>query len=203
MAPRKQLAGARRGHAGRPDAREDRIGGANPQRGRVREGRCLFFGYFCLNLVRVGLHHSTSARQVSDPHLDAKVFPFAHPYGTGSVNAEGTSVQPQRVCRNRMLSLQSFFRRSSRYAFWQLDMMIKRHLFFFNLHRVNSHRKSTAASDDKFAQAFGTIIPRNIPESSAWWKVRFCLCVCCPQCARSRARRGGPEPGAGGDMRRC
>ena len=132
---------------------------------------------FCLNLVRVGLHHSASARQVSDPHLDAKVFPFAHPYGTGSVNAEGTSVQPQRVCRNRMLSLQSFFRRSSRYAFWQLDMMIKRHLFFFNLHRVNSHRKSTAAPNDKFAQVFGTIIPRNIPESSAWWKARFCLCV--------------------------
>jgi hypothetical protein len=80
-------------------------------------------------------------------------------------------VQPQRVCRNRLLSLQSFFRRSSRYAFWQLDMMIKRHLFFFNLHRVRSNWKSTAAPDDKFAQAFGTIIPRHIPESSAWWKV--------------------------------
>ena len=115
-------------------------------------------------------------REVSDPHLDAKVFPIVHPYGTGSVNAEGTSVQPQRVCRNRLLSLQSFFRRSSRYAFWQLDMMIKRHLFFFNLHRVRSNWKSTAAPDDKFAQAFGTIIPRHIPESSAWWKaVLVCL----------------------------
>ena len=109
-------------------------------------------------------------REVSDPHLDAKVFPIVHPYGTGSVNAEGTSVQPQRVCRNRLRSLQAFFRRSSRYAFWQLDMMIKRHLFFFNLHRVRSNWKSTAAPDDKFAQAFGTIIPRHIPESSAWWK---------------------------------
>ena len=115
-------------------------------------------------------------REVSDPHLDAKVFPIVHPYGTGSVNAEGTSVQPQRVCRNRLLSLQSFFNRTSRYAFWQLDMMIKRHLFFFNLHRVRSNWKSTAAPDDKFAQASGTIIPRHIPESSAWWKaVRVCL----------------------------
>ena len=119
---------------------------------------------------------NTRVREVSDPHLDAKVFPIVHPYGTGSVNAEGTSVQPQRVCRNRLLSLQSFFRRSSRYAFWQLDMMIKRHLFFFNLHRVRSNWKSTAAPDDKFAQAFGTIIPRHIPESSAWWKaVLVCL----------------------------
>ena len=135
---------------------------------------------FLILCARLG----TSTRQVSDAHLDAKVFPVAHVYGTGSVNAEGTSVQPQRVCRNRLLSLQCFFRRSSRYAFWQLDMMIKRHLYFFNLHRARSHYKSAAASDDKFAQAFGTIIPRDIPESSAWWKAvlvcsfdRLLLCL--------------------------
>jgi len=41
---------------------------------------------------------------------------------------------------------------------------------------VRSNWKSTAAPDDKFAQAFGTIIPRHIPESSAWWKaVLVCL----------------------------
>ena len=73
----------------------------------------------------------TCARQVTDPHLDAKVFPCAHPYGTGSVRSGATSIQPQRVCRNRLLSLQSFYRRSSRYAFWNLDMMLKRKLLLF------------------------------------------------------------------------
>ena len=49
-------------------------------------------------------------------------------------------------------------------------------VFFFNLHRVRSNWKSTGASDDKFAQAFGTIKPRHIPESSACWKaVLVCL----------------------------
>ena len=105
------------------------------------------------------------------------MFPCAHPYGTGSVNAEATSIQPQRVCRNRLLSLQSFFRRSSRYAFWELDMMIKRFLFFFNLHRVRSNLKSGASPEDRFAQTFGTIIPRHIPESSSWWKAVF-IVVC-------------------------
>ena len=77
---------------------------------------------------------------------------------------------PQRVCRNRVLALQSFFRRSSRYAFWQLDMMIKRILFFKNLH--GGPRRPKVADGDKFAQTFGTIIPCSIPESSAWWKMQ-------------------------------
>ena len=77
---------------------------------------------------------------------------------------------PQRVCRNRVLALQSFFRRSSRYAFWQLDMMIKRILFFKNLH--GGLRRPKVADGDKFAQTFGTIIPCSIPESSAWWKMQ-------------------------------
>ena len=126
------------------------------------------------------------------------VFPCAHPYGTGSVNAEAMSTQPARVCRNRLLSLQSFFRRSSRYAFWELDMTIKRHLFFFNLHRVRSNLISGAPSEDKFTQTFGTIIPRRIPESSSWWKVVFML-RCCFLCAS--AARGGTEPRFGGDHR--
>ena len=78
---------------------------------------------------------------------------------------------PQRVCRNRVLALQSFFRRSSRYAFWQLDMMIKRQLFFKNLKCGHARQKPPVPSNDRFTQTFGTIIPRDIPESSAWWKV--------------------------------
>ena len=108
---------------------------------------------------------------VSDPHLDAKIFPIAHPYGTGSLNSESSSVHPQRFCRNRLLALQPFFRRSSRYAFWMLDMSIKRQLFFGNLYRGRRcPRNSASAEDDRFAQVFGTVVPHSIVESTSWWK---------------------------------
>ena len=51
-------------------------------------------------------------------------------------------------------------------------MTIKRNLFLFNQHRVRSNLKSGASFDDKFTQVFGNIIPRQIPESSAWWKAQ-------------------------------
>ena len=64
-------------------------------------------------------------RRAEERPCTREVFPVAHPYGTGSFASEqGTYVPPQRVCRNRLLSLQSFFRRSSRYCFWQLDMNV-------------------------------------------------------------------------------
>jgi hypothetical protein len=56
-------------------------------------------------------------------------------------------------------------------------MMIKRFLFFFNLHKVRSNLKSGDSPEDRFAQTFGTIIPRHIPESSSWWKAVF-IVVC-------------------------
>ena len=125
-----------------------------------------------------------------------EVFPCAHPYGTGSFASEqGTYIPPQRVCRNRLLSLQSFFRRSSRYCFWQLDMTIKRNLFLFNQHRVRSNLKSGASSEDKFTQVFGSIIPRQIPESTAWWKVVFiCFLRVSHSAARTRRRAEISKP---------
>ena len=103
--------------------------------------------------------------------MDAKLFPIAHPYGTGSLNCESSSVQPQRFCRNRLLALQSFFRRSSRYAFWVLDMQIKRQLFFKNLYRGHRcPRNAASADEDRFAQVFGTVVPHSIVESTSWWK---------------------------------
>ena len=120
-------------------------------------------------------------KQVSDPHLDAKIFPCAHPYGTGSVQSEGTSVQPFRVCRSRLLTLQSFFRRSSRYAFWMLDMSIKRQLFFNNLCRRRCGPSSAGPADaDRFTQVYGSIVPHSIPESTSWWKLqKFELAAIC------------------------
>ena len=132
-----------------------------------------------------------------------EVFPCAHPYGTGSFASEqGTYIPPPRVCRNRLLSLQYFFRRSSRYCFWQLDMTIKRNLFLWNQHRVRSNLKSGASSEDKFTQVFGSIIPRQIPESSAWWKAVFSVARLCDE-SHSTARIPGAEPRLGSNLRRC
>ena len=130
------------------------------------KARCLFF---CVCLLHVG----APSKARGERPCAREVFPCVHCYGTGSFNSEqGTYIPPQRVCRNRLLSLQSFFRRSSRYCFWQLDMTIKRNLFLWNQYRVRSNLKSGASSEDKFTQVFGSIIPRQIPESSAWWRAQ-------------------------------
>ena len=69
-------------------------------------------------------------------------------------------------------------------------MTIKRNLFLFNQRRVRSNLKSGASSEDKFTQVSGSIMPRQIPESSAWWKVVFCFCSSCvSQRAASWAQR--------------
>lgn len=69
-------------------------------------------------------------------------------------------------------------------------MTIKRNLFLWNQHKVRSNRG--VSSDDKFTQVFGSIIPRQIPESSAWWKVVFSFAFVLDvshsaTCARRRA----------------
>ena len=65
-----------------------------------------------------------------DEHYDARVFPHVHPYGTGSLLSELGTGALQHHCRARALALQSWFRQSSLWCFWQLDLSIKRALFF-------------------------------------------------------------------------
>ena len=95
------------------------------------------------------------------------------------------------------MAMQSFFRRSSLWPFWQADLRIKTTLYYANLRRkqMGCRHGVAGAGADKFAQNYGTIVPsprpfprrtyapRNsatmrqrterrrsqIPESSAWW----------------------------------
>ncbi len=67
--------------------------------------------------------------KASDAHYDAKLFPHVHPYGTGSLLAEFGSGAVQKHCRARALALQSWFRQSSLWCFWQLDLQSRRHCF--------------------------------------------------------------------------
>ena len=57
------------------------------------------------------------------------------------------------------------------WAFWKLDWLIKHQLFNLNFRkkqqRGNEHQGDAV---DPIARKYGTAIPKNIPESSAWWK---------------------------------
>ena len=58
------------------------------------------------------------------------------------------------------MAMQSFFRRSSLWPFWQAILRRK---------QMGCRHGVAGAGADKFAQIYGTIVPSDIPESSAWW----------------------------------
>ena len=49
--------------------------------------------------------------------------------------------------------------------------MIKRRLFFGNRYR-GGRRGQAAAGADNFERAFGSVVPKDSPESTAWWRER-------------------------------
>ena len=110
--------------------------------------------------------------RANDPHYDAKCYPHMHPYGTGSVLSEYYAGGPKSNFRNRVTQIQSIFRRSPLWAFWKLDWSIKHDLF--HLHKRKQEQRGLASSSqleaDPHKRLFGMAIPKNIPESSAWWK---------------------------------
>ena len=105
--------------------------------------------------------------KANDPHYDAKVWPVAHPHGTGSLHSEIGAGSPNNYARNRALCVQSWFRKTALWVFWKLDCLIKLELFRSN------YRKTKGKSDDPnvFTRICGSTIPKNIPESAAWWRI--------------------------------
>ena len=103
----------------------------------------------------------------SDPHLDAKLWPHIHPYGTGSLLSEVGAGGTNRLVKNRLLSIQSNFRQNNLYAFWFLNRIITKELFFRNYMKRN--RGVASASDvnaaDPITRLYGTVMPSDIPES--------------------------------------
>lgn len=108
----------------------------------------------------------------NDSHFDAKVFPCVHPHGTGSLLSEPGAGGTQRHARNRLMLLQSWFRRSAQWGFWSLNRLIQTELFFKNKARRTAGRKGASAANDPdpIVRLFGTAQPSDIPESSEWWK---------------------------------
>ena len=83
------------------------------------------------------------------------------------------SGSPKAHYRNRACQIQSLFRRCALWAFEKLDWIIKHDLFNAN-YRATKQRGRGASSQeeqkpDSYKQRYGTTVPKNIPESSAWW----------------------------------
>ena len=71
----------------------------------------------------------------SEPHMDAKLWPVVHPYGTGSMLSEAGSGMPHKHAKNRLVLIQSWFRKSALWSFWFLNRLITSELFFTNKKR--------------------------------------------------------------------
>jgi hypothetical protein len=69
--------------------------------------------------------------------------------------------------RNRACLIQSWFRRSAIWGFWKLDWLIKKDLFWTNMRRQkpDAGPQQGQGQQDPMERIFGTIIPKNIPES--------------------------------------
>ena len=115
-----------------------------------------------------GAHHMLQETWVkgTDYHYDAKLFPHLHPYGTGSLSSEimagGYNGIP-RMCRQRMLLIQSGFRNNSTWTFWNLQRIITGQLFHQELMKRKQGRKHTSSPTDKDAvtRLFGTVVPSS------------------------------------------
>ena len=104
-----------------------------------------------------------------------------HPYGTGSLGSElgcgGANALP-RLCRNRLLLIQSGFRNNGIYSFFMLQRMIQSHLFHTEAARRRQGRTSAAKngeSTDFVTKYYGTVVPSSVPESTEWH-----VFLCCP-----------------------
>ena len=76
------------------------------------------------------------------------------------------------MVKNRLLLVQSCFRQNNLYAFWYLNRIITKELFYFNWNHRNRGVKSASdeKSTDNITRLYGTVMPASIPESTAWWR---------------------------------
>ena len=107
--------------------------------------------------------------KANDPHYDAKCWPCVHPYGSGSLHSQDGNCGIVAYVRNRLVLMQSWFRKSALWGFWSLDRHIKNDLYFKNMRRQKQTGPS-ARDADPYNKLFGTAQPSDIPETTAWWQ---------------------------------
>ena len=79
---------------------------------------------------------------------------------------------PHKHAKNRLLFVQSWFRKSALWGFCFLNRIIVAELFFTNRKRQEAGRSgcSTGKEEDPITRVYGTAAPSTIPESTDWWK---------------------------------
>ena len=95
--------------------------------------------------LRADARTTASAREVQetsyvtlgDPHLDAKLFPHLHPYGSGSLRADEGAGGLQKFTKSRLTSLDRGFRDCTVWQFFNLDRLIKNQLYFKELSLIH------------------------------------------------------------------
>ena len=86
---------------------------------------------------------------LGDVHLDAKLYPQWHPYGSGSLRAADDKVSTTEYLQHRLMSLQHDFRRSPVWSFQSLDRLIKNDLYFRHQGRLRkTNRTACPAGSD-------------------------------------------------------
>ena len=96
---------------------------------------------------------------------------LVYPHGTGSLLSEQGSGGTQKYARNKLTSIQSWFRKNALWGFWMMDRLVKTELFFNCKKRRESGRPCvTEGAEDPYKRLFGTTQPADIPETSEWWK---------------------------------
>ena len=108
----------------------------------------------------------SSTVTLGDNHLDAKLFPDLHPYGTGSLHGEEGSGGMQRYAKSRLLSLQHHFRRSPVWSFWMLERIIKNDLYFRERKRKGRAMHEATAAQRASAQE-GALTAKSAPAPEA------------------------------------
>ncbi len=82
-------------------------------------------------------------------------------YGTGSLLSEFGGCGHQKLFRSRALSIQKWFRRSSMWCFWNLDLAIENALFFAQA-AWRKFGRALPNAPDNFSRWFGTVVPSDI-----------------------------------------
>jgi len=118
---------------------------------------------------------------LGDKHLDAKLFPHLHPYGSGSLRSEADPQECKTSLRVGcyLSSTRSDAPQCGRSG--MLERLIKNDLYFKEQNEEagpGSGRRADAglpdsiqgapANPDNYAELFGRVEPRHIPESGAW-----------------------------------
>ena len=113
---------------------------------------------------------------LGDCHLDAKLLPHLHPYGSGSLRAEEGSGGMQRYAKNRLCSLEDAFRHSAVWSFWMLERLIKNDLYFKERRRrAASSAQQDSPSAASAAPDIGTAssAPDGSPGCGQSWKLHL------------------------------